>query len=68
MAFDPGIGVGGAFQGHTPATRAVAYVFVDDVPAKLAKIETAGGKRLGDPMSMRAWRRSGTSAIRAACR
>jgi hypothetical protein len=52
MSFDPGISIGGVFQGHTPATRAVAYVFVEDVRATLTAIEAAGGKRAGEPMSM----------------
>lgn len=52
MAFDPGAGVGGIFQSHTPASPAVAYLYVTDVAAKLADIEAAGGKQLGEPMSM----------------
>ena len=51
-AFDPGASVGGVFQTHTPSTPALAYVFATDVAEKLAEIEAAGGKRLGDPMSM----------------
>lgn len=52
MGFDPGAGVAGVFQSHTPALPAVAYVWVADVRAKIAEIEAAGGKRTGDPMSM----------------
>ncbi len=52
VAFDPGAGIGGVFQSHTPALPAVAYIYVDDVAATLTKIEAAGGKRQGDPMSM----------------
>jgi|GEM_PF-2576749 len=52
VAFDAGAGVGGVFQSHTPALPAVAYVYVDDVAAKLVEIEAAGGKRQGDAMSM----------------
>lgn len=52
MAFDPGAGIGGVFQSHTPALPAVAYLYVADVPATLAGIESSGGRRIGDPMSM----------------
>jgi predicted enzyme related to lactoylglutathione lyase len=52
IAFDPGTGVGGVFQSHTPALPAVAYVYAADVAAKLAEIEAAGGRRLGEPMRM----------------
>lgn len=52
MAFDPGAGVGGIFQSHTPALPALAYLYATDVEAKLADIEAAGGKRLGAPMRM----------------
>lgn len=52
VAFDAGAGIGGVFQSHTPALPAVAYIYVSDVATKLAEIEAAGGKRLGDPMSM----------------
>ena len=50
VAFDPGAGIGGVFQSHTPATPAVAYIYVTDVVAKIAEIEAAGGARMGDPM------------------
>ena len=52
MAFDPGAGVGGVFQSHTPTLPAVAYIYTADVEAKLTEIEAAGGKRLGEPMRM----------------
>lgn len=52
MAFDPGAGVGGVFQSHTPAMPAVAYIYSADVAATLASIEAAGGTRLGDPMAI----------------
>jgi uncharacterized protein len=52
MAFDPGAGVGGVFQSHTPALPAVAYFWVDDVTATLATVESLGGRRVGDPMAM----------------
>ncbi len=52
MAFDPGAGVGGVFQSHTPATPALAYVYVADVAASLTAIDAAGGKRMADPMPM----------------
>lgn len=50
MAFDPGAGVAGIFQSHTPAMPAVAYLYAADVGTTLADIETAGGKRMGEPM------------------
>ena len=52
VAFDPGAGAGGVFQSHTPATSALAYIFVADVSATLAAIDAAGGKRMGDAMPM----------------
>ena len=52
MAFDPGAGVAGVFQSHTPALPAVAYIYSADVAATLVSIEAAGGARLGDPMAM----------------
>jgi predicted enzyme related to lactoylglutathione lyase len=52
VAFDPGAGIGGVFQSHTPALPAVAYIYADDVKAKLSAIDAAGGARLGDAMSM----------------
>src|SRR5262245_45228170 len=51
-AFDPGAGVGGVFQSHTPTLPAVAYIYTADVQAKLAEIEAAGGKPMGEPMRM----------------
>ena len=50
MAFDPGAGVGGVFQSHTPTLPAMAYIYATDVAAKLIEIEAAGGKRMGEPM------------------
>jgi predicted enzyme related to lactoylglutathione lyase len=52
MAFDTGAGVAGIFQSHTPTLPAVAYVACTDVGTKLNEIEKAGGKRMGEPMSM----------------
>ena len=52
LAFDPGAGIGGVFQSHTPAAPAVAYLYTDDVVATIARIEASGGQRLGDPMAM----------------
>jgi predicted enzyme related to lactoylglutathione lyase len=50
QAFDPGAGIGGIFQSHTPATPAVAYIYVADVRATLTAIDAAGGRRSGDAM------------------
>lgn len=52
MGFDPGAGIGGVFQSHTPGLPAVAYVYVADVGATLQAVDGAGGARLGDPMAM----------------
>ncbi len=52
MAFDPGAGMGGVFQSHTPSAPAMAYIFASDVTTKLAEVESAGGKRMGDPMAI----------------
>ncbi len=52
VAFDPGAGIGGVFQSHTPALPAVAYIYVASAVATLTAIDAAGGKRLGDAMSM----------------
>jgi uncharacterized protein len=52
VGFNPGAGIGGVFQSHTPAMPAVAYVYVNDVAATLTAIDAAGGKRLGEPMGM----------------
>ncbi len=52
MAFDAGAGVPGVFQSHTPSLPAVAYIHVNDAAATLAEIESAGGQRLGDAMSV----------------
>jgi predicted enzyme related to lactoylglutathione lyase len=52
MAFDPGAGIGGVFQSHTPAVPAVAYIYANDVAATLAEIDAAGGTRMGEPMRM----------------
>lgn len=51
-AFDPGAGITGVFQSHTPSLSAMAYIWVDDVRATLKAIEKAGGKQQGDPASM----------------
>ncbi|NOT59686.1 MAG: hypothetical protein HOP19_05610 [Acidobacteria bacterium] len=50
VAFNPGAGVCGVFQSHTPSLPAVAYIYVENVVAKIAEIEAAGGSRMGDPM------------------
>ncbi len=52
VAFDPGAGIGGVFQSHTPTLPAVAYIYVNDVRATLDAIDAAGGARQGDAMSM----------------
>lgn len=52
VAFDPGAGIGGVFQSHTPALPAIAYIYITDVATTLTAIDAAGGARLGDAMSM----------------
>jgi len=52
MAFDPGAGIGGVFQTHTASLPAVAYLYATSVSEKLEEIESSGGKRLGDPMTV----------------
>lgn len=52
VAFDPGAGIGGVMQSHTPAMPAVAYIYVNDVAATLTAIDAAGGKRTSDAVSM----------------
>lgn len=52
MAFDPGAGVGGVFQTHTPSLPALPYIYAPDVDAALAGIEAAGGQRQGQPMRL----------------
>lgn len=52
VMFDPGAGISGVFQSHSPANTSMVYVYAESVSAKLADIETAGGHRVGEPMSM----------------
>jgi predicted enzyme related to lactoylglutathione lyase len=52
MMFDPGGGIGGVFQSHTAVAKSMPYIYVEDVQAKIAEIEAAGGKRVGEPMAM----------------
>ncbi len=52
MAFDAGAGVPGVFQSHTPSLPAIAYIYVADAAVKLTEIESAGGQRLGDAMTV----------------
>jgi predicted enzyme related to lactoylglutathione lyase len=50
--FDPGAGIGGVFQSHTPVARGLAYIYANDVSATLTAIEAAGGRAMGEPMAM----------------
>jgi predicted enzyme related to lactoylglutathione lyase len=50
VGFDPGAGICGVFQSHTPGTPGVAYIYAADVEAKLKDVEAAGGARIGDPI------------------
>jgi predicted enzyme related to lactoylglutathione lyase len=51
LGFNPGAGISGVFQSHTPSLPALAYVYVPDVAGTLKEIEAAGGARTGNPMS-----------------
>jgi predicted enzyme related to lactoylglutathione lyase len=51
LGFNPGAGISGVFQSHTPSLPALAYIYVPDVAATLKEIEAAGGRRTADPMS-----------------
>jgi predicted enzyme related to lactoylglutathione lyase len=52
LGFDPGAGISGVFQSHTPSVPAIAYVYVPDVAATLTAIEASGGRHLGEPMAV----------------
>jgi predicted enzyme related to lactoylglutathione lyase len=52
MSFDPGAGIGGVFQSHTPANPAVAYISMPDVRATIDRIAAAGGRPMGEPMAV----------------
>jgi predicted enzyme related to lactoylglutathione lyase len=52
VGFDPGAGIGGVFQSHTPVAKSMAYIYSADVSTTIAAIEAAGGKRMGDPMAI----------------
>lgn len=51
-AFDPGAGIGGILQSHTPAAPALAYIYVDDVLKKLEEIVASGGRKRAEPMKV----------------
>lgn len=52
VGFDPGAGICGVFQSHTPSTPAMGYIYARDVATRLTDIEAAGGKRMCDPMNL----------------
>ncbi len=52
MMYDPGAGVGGVFQAHTPQAPVMIYIYVDDVLATLEKIKASGGKQIGEAAAM----------------
>jgi predicted enzyme related to lactoylglutathione lyase len=52
VGFDPGAGISGVFQSHTPALSAVAYLWVDDVGATLSAVVGAGGAKTSEAMPM----------------
>lgn len=52
VGFDPGTGIAGVFQTHTPALSAVAYIFVENVDAALSAVADSGGAKTSEPMAM----------------
>jgi len=52
VGFDPGAGIGGVFQSHTPSLPAVAYVYVENVETALTDIVSAGGAKTADAMAV----------------
>lgn len=52
MMYDPGAGVGGVFQGHTPQAPVMIYIYVSDVLATLEKIKASGGEQVGEAAAM----------------
>lgn len=52
MMYDPGTGVGGVFQSHTPQAPVMIYIYVDDVMATLARIVATGGSQIGEAAAM----------------
>lgn len=52
VAFDPGAGIGGVFQAHTPALPALIYIASDDVRATMAAVVVAGGEATGEVMAV----------------
>ena len=51
VMFDPGAGIGGVFQSHTPGTRGIPFIYSVDVRATIAAIEAAGGVSMSEPMA-----------------
>jgi len=52
MDFNPGSGIAGVFQSHTPDAKVMAYIWSDDVQATLNAITAAGGTTFGDAIAM----------------
>ncbi len=48
MAFNPGAGVSGVFQSHTPAIKGMAYLWSDDLDATVALAKAQGAMLIGD--------------------
>lgn len=48
-AFDPGAGIAGIWQSHTPSTRSLPYIYAASVEQALRDVERAGGVRRGTP-------------------
>jgi len=48
-AFDPGAGINGIWQSHTPSTPALPYIYVANVEQTLGDVEHAGGTPRGAP-------------------
>jgi uncharacterized protein len=48
MALNPGAGIAGTFQSHTPDGRAMAYIWSDDLDATVQAAKDAGAALIGD--------------------
>lgn len=51
-SFDPGAGISGIWQSHTPVPSALPYIYVADVAATLAAIDAAGGRHHGEAVAV----------------
>jgi hypothetical protein len=52
MSFNPGSGVSGVYQNHTPGTKALAYIWADDLDSAVQAVKDNGGKLMGDVINV----------------